>query len=398
LAADSWRIILVTPGRRITAAILPLVSAELPTAQVIELQGYPKDGNLGDLGSSGAICFLDLISDPEDGVEALTRLVQGSPNVPVVALVPDSNPSLILQALRVGARDFLTEPFSPDQFRTVLDKLASILPHLTAGLGRIFTVIPAKGGCGASTLAFNLAVQLRKAGAERTLLADLDPMTGTQAFQMKLRPGFSFLEILNQGSGLDADIWRGVVQSYSGIDVLLAPDHPVDGAQEMGDTRPILEFSRRMYDAIVADMGCAYGEWTLSAARVSDEILLTATNELPSLQAAQRVMSYLDSNGIASQKIRLVVNRFNKDVGLSKEMIETAMQTSVYQLIPSDYDDAQQALLEGKPLQNTSTIGKPIAKMAANLIGKDVTENKNADKSKSPGALSGLFGLFSRST
>ncbi len=398
MAGDSWRIILVTPGRRITAAILPIVSAELPTTQVIELQGYPKDGAFGDLGASGAICFLDLISDPEDGIDALTRMVQVSPNVPVVALVPDSDPALILQALRVGARDFLTEPFSPEQFRTVLDKLSSILPHLTAGLGRVYTVIPAKGGCGASTLAFNLAVQLRKAGAERTLLADLDPMTGTQAFQMKLRPGFSFLEILNQGAGLDADIWRGVVQSFHGLDVLLAPDHPVDGAQEMGDTRPILEFSRRIYDAVVADMGCAYGEWTLSAARISDEIFLTTTNELPSLQAAQRVMSYLENNGIAAQQIRLIVNRFNKDVGLSKEMIETAMQTEVYLLIPSGYEDAQQALLEGKPIAATSSVGKPIASLAARLAGKDTPDARKSEKSKSPGALSGLFGLFSRST
>jgi pilus assembly protein CpaE len=166
----------------------------------------------------------------------------------------------------------------------------------------------------------------------------------------------------------------------------------------MGDTRPILEFSRRMYDAVVADMGCAYGEWTLSAARISDEIFLTTTNELPSLQAAQRVMSYLENNGIAAQQIRLIVNRFNKDVGLSKEMIETAMQTEVYLLIPSGYEDAQQALLEGKPIAAASAVGKPIATLAARLAGKDSPDARKAEKAKSPGALSGLFGLFSRST
>lgn len=399
MAAESWRIVLVTPGRKITSELLPLVSSEIPLAQVIELQGYPLDGKLGDIGQSGMICFLDLITDEEAGLTSLAKIVEVMPSVPVVSLVRDSNPQLILQALRLGAKDFLTQPFNSDQFRTVMEKLAQLIPELAAQQGRVISIIPAKGACGASTIAFNLAAQLKKAGPGRTLLADLDPVTGTQAFQMKLKPHFSFLDILNQGGALDADVWRGVVQNYSGMDILLSPESPVDGAQEMGSTRPILEFARRLYDFVVADLGNAYGEWALSAARASDDVFLVTTNELPALQAAQRVMNYYEHNAIPRQRIHLIINRFNRDVGLTKDMIETALQSDIYQLIVSDYEGVQRALLEGKPIQSSTSIGKQIAQIAARIRGiDDDKQKKKTEKAGSGGTFSGLFGLFSRST
>lgn len=399
MAAESWRIVLVTPGRKITSELLPIVSTELPSAQVIELQGYPIDGELGDVGRSGFICFLDLITNEDAGLQALASIVRLYPSIPVVSLVPSSNPQLILQALRTGAMDFLTQPFSSDQFRTVVEKLAQSIPELLTEEGRVISVIPAKGGCGASTIAFNLATQLKRAGSEKTLLADLDPLTGTQAFQLKLKPGFSFLDILNQGTSLDIDVWRGCIHDYSGIDVLLSPETPLEGAQEIGDSRPILEFSRRLYDNVVADLGNAYGEWTLSALRASECAFLITTNELPALQAAQRVINYYENHNIPRQKIQLIINRFNRDVGLSKEMIETALQSDIYQVINSDYEGVQRALLDGKPIVSSTQIGKQIAQVAAKILGKDNDkEKKAAEKGRSGGGLSGLFGLFSRSS
>jgi pilus assembly protein CpaE len=216
---------------------------------------------------------------------------------------------------------------------------------------------------------------------------------------MKLKPGFSFIDIISQGAALDADVWRGVVQSYSGIDVLLSPQNPVEGAQEMGDTRPILDFSRRLYDNVVIDLGNAYGEWALSAVRASDQVFLVTTNELPALQAAQRVMSYYENHGIARQGIHLIINRFNRDVGLTKEMIETALQTEIYQIVASDYEGVQRALLDGKPIQVSTSIGKQIQQIAERILGVDLEkQKKKTEKSNSGGGLSGLFGLFSRST
>jgi pilus assembly protein CpaE len=330
---------------------------------------------------------------------ALGRIVAQAPRVPVVVLVPGHDPQLILEALRSGASEFLTQPFSNEQFRTVLEKLAQRNPDLVAEQGRLIVVVPAKGSCGASTLAFNLAIQIRKSGSKNTLLADLDPITGIQAFQMKLKPNFSFMDALAHASRLDGDLWKGIVQNYQGIDVLLPPDSPVDGAQEVSDSRPLLDFARRMYDYSVADLGNAYGDWALSAIRCADEVFLTTTNELPALQAAQRVIGYYEGNGIQRQRIHLIVNRFSKDIGLTKDMVETALQTDVYQVLSSDYEGVQRALLDGKPILNTATVGKQIQQLAARVTGANERSKQTEEKRSVPGALGGIFGgLFSRST
>ena len=47
--------------------------------------------------------------------------------------------------------------------------------------------MPAKGAAGATTIACNLAYQCKRLGASKILLADLDPLTGTVSFVLKLK-------------------------------------------------------------------------------------------------------------------------------------------------------------------------------------------------------------------
>ena len=87
---------------------------------------------------------------------------------------------------------------------------------------------PTKGACGASTIAANLAHKRKTFGVDRLLLADLDPLTGTVSFLLKLKSNYSFLDAMNLASSLDGDLWKGVVSSMDGIDVVLAPENPMD--------------------------------------------------------------------------------------------------------------------------------------------------------------------------
>ncbi|HEY3743776.1 MAG TPA: hypothetical protein VGL53_28220, partial [Bryobacteraceae bacterium] len=135
-----------------------------------------------------------------------------------------------------------------------------------------------------------------------------------------------------------------------------------------------------------------YGPWNLSQAQLADEVLLVTTNELPALQAAQRALNYLDTGHVGRFKTRLVVNRYNRDVGLSKEVIATALNSDVYHLIPSDFEAIQKGLMEGKPISASSAVGKGMAQLGDRLAGREETERK------SNSTLSGLLSLFSRSS
>jgi len=143
---------------------------------------------------------------------------------------------------------------------------------------------------------------------------------------------------------------------------------------------------------VVLDTNSVYGEWNLNQARLANELLLITTNELPALQAAQRALSYLDTHRIGRWKIRLVVNRYLRDVGLSREVIGTALHTEVFDTLPSDYEAVQRALLDGKAIPASTPFGKGVAQMVERLGGKTEPGNKKGS------SLSGLLGLFSKTS
>jgi pilus assembly protein CpaE len=400
LAFDDWRVHLISPNRKVLATLSSLTGVELPGAGVLEQCCPLSQMKLPAVGAGGQreICILDLSVDEHNGLDAIHAVRSANPEIIIVAAVTNEQPSLILQALRQGANDFLTSPFTADQLHSVVQKLAQQEPQLAQARGRVVAIVPAKGACGASTIAFNLAVQLRKATQQRILLADLDPITGTQSFQMELKASYSFLDALQHIDTLDADLWKGLIQTYQGFDVLLPPDNPLAGTQDSRNARPIIDFARKLYQCVLVDIGDAYDEWALSIIRLADEVLLVATNELPALQAAQRLLGYYSSEGISRHKIRLVLNRHSKEVGLSKDMVEMALSTDVFHVLSSDYASVQTALLEGKPVSSNSSFGKQLGELADRIAGAGALKPAAVEESsKKSGMLSGLFSLFSRS-
>jgi pilus assembly protein CpaE len=391
------RAVVISPDSRMVEELEPVLRQHLSGTPVSHLRTYPSPRDLaGALGAGGShLVFLDVISDHEQSIQLLTEIVRLGGSTQVIALIGGNEPDLILRCLRAGAIDFLLQPFTGDQVEAAMAKLARLQPTAESSgkePAKIFAVMPAKGACGATTIAVNLAFQWKRHG--KVLLADLDPLAGTTSFLLKIKSTYSFLDALNHAHELDVDLWNGMVTHVNGIDVLLAPELMVEGTQDLKDPSPVLEYARHIYDMIVVDTGSVYGDWNLNTARLANELLLVTTNELPALQAAQRALSYLDTNRIGRWKIRLLVNRYHRDVGLSRDVIGTALHTEVFDILPSDYEAVQKALMEGKPAPSNTAIGKAIIQLADRLGG----HREQAKKTTSLGGLLGLFGKTSKST
>jgi pilus assembly protein CpaE len=396
-SASSKRAIVISPNSRMADELSPLLTTHLPGVPSSHVRGYPSPRDLGEaMGGGGlSLCFLDVVTDPEQALQLLGEMARMGPSIQVVALLAGNDPDAMLRCLRGGAVDFLIQPFTPEQVEGVLAKLARTLPSEGGGKepAKIFVVMPAKGACGATTIASNLAFQWKRLGAKRVLLADLDPLTGTLSFLLKIKSVYSFADVLMRAYELDHDLWNSMVTPVHGIDVLLAPEILVEGANDLRDPSPILDYARHNYDVVIIDAGGVYGEWNLNQARMANELLLVTTNELPALQAAQRALSYLDANRIGRWKIRLIVNRYMRDVGLSREVISTALHTEVYDIFPSDYEAVQKSMMEGKPAPSSTSFGKSIMLLAEKLSGQTETAKK-----KKSSSLGGLLGLFTKTS
>jgi two-component system response regulator HydG len=71
-----------------------------------------------------SIAVIDLKMEPLDGIEILKRMKDISPAVEVLMISAYGTVETAVKAMRLGANDFLTKPFSPDELRLRIEKIA----------------------------------------------------------------------------------------------------------------------------------------------------------------------------------------------------------------------------------------------------------------------------------
>jgi pilus assembly protein CpaE len=388
---------IVCPHAGMMAELIPILSTRLPEVSLVPSKAYLEAPAIREQFSAEkpAVCFLDVETDPERALAVAAEILALQPGLPIVILLERNDPTLVLRFLRRGAAEFLLRPFSPEEFKAVLERLAPVAPLPRFGKGgRVICVAPAKGACGASTIAANLAAHAAQSNEGRVLLADLDPLTGVIAFLIKVKSPYSFLDALSRATSLDEDLWRGIISSRAGLDVLPAPDNPTDAMAELPDPAPLIEFARQRYDLVVVDSPPPFSRWATELASLCDELVLVTTNELAAVHAAQRALAHLERRRIERSKVRLVLSRFVRAVGLSREAIATALHIEVAHLVPAEPETIHRSIVEAKPAPASSAVGRSLRELAEQLSGRPV---RRAPRPRS--AWSGILSsLFSKAT
>lgn len=314
------------------------------------------------------VCFIDVGSS--DQALALVHELAGA-DVPVAALHLNNDSDLILRSFRSGASEFLFAPIAEvdviEAFERLLRKSGSNSPNSKPG--KIWTVMPAKPNFGATTISCNLAVRIRQLLRRPVLLADMDPLLGSVSFALKLKSAFSFVDMVNRGSQIDKDLWRKIIVPYQDVDVLPGPEIPRFETLSSSGLPAFLQFVRLNYSAVLLDSPGPLSDWHLSVARSADEVLLVTTNELAAVHASSRAIQLLERAGTERSRIRLIVNRYDKDNGLLQEAIETALKFEVFWKLPNDYVPVQKSLLDGKMVTSNCRLGESMEGLAQHLTG-----------------------------
>jgi pilus assembly protein CpaE len=395
-AGGGWDAWLLCPDRRMASELTVLLAQDAPSMQVTHCVDYAAAWQRATAagGRPPMVCFLDVCSNRNEALGLLPRLAEPPLQVPIVALISEDNPGLALRCLRMGASGCLIHPFDDDQLLPVLSRIGylDLSPEAAGAPHKVLAVLPAKGSSGATTLAANLACLAGRTGFGRVLLADMDPLAGTLAFVLKLKSPFSFADALAHSKQLDADLWRGLVTPYRGLDVLLSPENPSDCDSDAAGVSSLLAYAKRVYDLIVLDTGSPYSVLGLQLLKSSHEILLVTTTTFGSIYGARRALRYLSDNNASLSKVRLVLRHWRRESGLEQEEIESALGMSIYHVLPSDPQSVEDALLEGRPVSPGSPYGKSLAELASRVLQRD------AEDARRPSPLKGLRSLFSRGT
>jgi pilus assembly protein CpaE len=264
------------------------------------------------------------------------------PELGVVLIRRRIDLTVLGQAIRSGAREVvssddlasLTEAAqrSLDISRSMQGSGGADLPR-----GEVVTVFAAKGGCGKTTVATNLAVALAAGGARRVCLVDLDLAFGDVAITMQLFPAHTIVDAVAMSDHLDETGIRSLLTPHSpGLDTLLAPVEP--GQAELIPVPLVTNLLRtlqQMFDYVVVDTPPAFTEHVLAALDLSDHSVLLATLDIPSLKNLRLTLDTLDLLGYPRNTWQLVLNRSDAKVGLSVGDVEKTLKAPIAALIPS---------------------------------------------------------------
>ncbi len=295
--------------------------------------------------------IISLGANSEQGITLIKRLCLESPKTALISAAQNATPDLLLQSLRAGAREFLQLPIKADELKTVLDRVADFCAGQVEApkrKGRMVAVFSSKGGCGTSFIATNLAAST---GA-RTVLVDLNLQAGDLPLFLGVDPKYSFADMAENRMRLDDALINSFTTPYSSSLSLLAAPKEADLADEI-EPEHVFEVLRRLresYEYVVLDPQHTFDSITLAALDQADEIVLVLTLDIPAIRSTQRALEIFDRLGYPRKKIRIVVNRWSKQIDLDLRHVEKFLGEPVIGFVPSDYQTAVTSINLGRPL------------------------------------------------
>lgn len=305
--------------------------AETPTEQLIVL------GPGVELGDALAIAAEYRVSRPALGVVLLRSKV---------------DVGLLGEAIRAGVREVVPANDSAALLAACARSLEISrqmgpvsLPRGAGATGsaldaKVITVFAAKGGCGKTTLATNIAVALAADGARRVGLVDLDLAFGDVAIMMQLVPERSIADAVGLGEGLDETALRTLLTPYApGLSTLLAPAGPAEAERiTQGMVAEVLRLARGMFDYLVVDTPPQFTDHVLAALDVSHLHVLLTTPDIPALKNLRITLDTFDLLDLPKEHRLVVLNRSDAKVGLTASDIERVIRVPIAAHVPSSRD------------------------------------------------------------
>jgi pilus assembly protein CpaE len=329
--------------------------------------------------------------DPDSGIAAIEILAK-EPQVTVFAVSALNQPQVIIRAMRAGASEFLDRDMASGALLEAFARLHANLQGRKSGgaRGKLITILSAKGGCGATTVAVNTAVALQKQYSH-VALVDLAPL-GHTSLHLNVRPQFGLVDALHNLHRMDASLLEGfMTELASGLRLLPGLSVPVPLEVENSDLVLLFDLLLDHYKYVIVDGSNRMDKISHTVCDLSELVLLVVQADVSSLWSAGRVRDFLGDDP-ANRRVQLLVNRHRKIAGFSDEDAEAATNCRVFWKIPNQFNAIGPAIDRGNPvaLQNNSEIGRSfselaaaLAKLAPNYIPRpETSENRRKEQSQ----------------
>ncbi len=360
--------------RRMSRAHVKVLMGGLPAA--VEFYGSAPTPNLVVVESKGRA------EDILGHLDGLAEVCDPGTKVLVIGHVNDV--LLYRELIRRGVSEYVVAPLDLfDVLRAIGDLYHS--PE-AALLGRSVAFIGAKGGCGSSTIAHNVAWSIAKTFANDVMVADFDLAWGTAGLDFNQDPTQGVLDALLSPERIDEVFLDRLLTKCSDHLSLLAAPALLDRTYDFDELAfdPTVEVARGNVPVVVLDLPHQWTDWVRRQLREADEVVIVATPDLANLRNAKNLSDVLRAARPNDAPPRLVFNQVGmpKRPEIKLDDFAKALDLTVAATIPFDAalfgNAANKGLMIGE-LDAKHAVAETFRSLAGQVTGR--TEIRKAKKS-----------------
>jgi pilus assembly protein CpaE len=334
--------------------------------------------------SNPDLVVVALDADHAKALQLIGHLGAEFPAVPILAVSAKGDGQSILQALRGGAKEFLTQPVVLEELLVALQRLkqnrgvtdvAGV--NGTAGADSLtLAILGSRGGVGCTSLAVNLGCNMAQDRNRNVALIDLDLALGDADVALDLIPDYTLADVALSIDKLDMTFLRRSMSKHaSGLSLLPHPIQLEDvGLIHEDHLQRVISLLRASYSQLIFDLSKRFTPTDLAAMRMADVILVVAQLELTSLRNVVRMTHALKAEDGLGEKVKVVLNRVGApDCEISLKKAEETIGQPVFWQVPNDYKAMLGSRNAGEPLLQfapKSKLHQSLAGLSEALVGK----------------------------
>jgi pilus assembly protein CpaE len=305
---------------------------------------------------------------------------------PLIVVGPAGHPEAMRLAIRSGAKDFLPEPVTASELVAALQRVRDETARRRArATGGVHVIVGSAGGAGSSFIATNVARILTseadRPGAAAPMLVDMDLNFAPLAHYLDLQPDRGLLQAIESVEVLDEVALTGFGAKHrSGLRLLSAASGHTVLAKDISPERlaRLLEVLASYHPHVVVDVPHTLDALTATVFSVATQVVLVLQQSLLHLRNAARLQRILlHELGVAPERIRVLVNRYQKDALVELADIKRSLSAEALLTVPSHYRSALESADSGVTLYDAdrnSNVIRALRELTTSLTGGTGTE------------------------
>ncbi|HEY1861563.1 MAG TPA: response regulator [Gemmataceae bacterium] len=348
------------------------------------------------------VAVISLDADHAKAIQLISQVTEQYPTLPILAVSGCNDGQSILQALRSGAREFLTQPVVLEELLTALKRLQQtrLTGESFPGMGMskkldttVIAVAGSGGGVGCTSLAVNLGTSLAQYPDHSVALIDLDLALGDADVALDLMPDYTLADVALNIERLDMTFLRRSLSKHSsGLSLLPHPVQMEDaGIIREEHVQRVIGLLRASYSHLILDLSKGFTPTDVTSLRMADTILLVAQLDLSSLRNVVRMLLTLQTEDGMADKVKVVLNRVGSECDISLKKAEETIGKPIFWQIPNDPKAMIESRNAGVPLLQHAPKCKSqqsIAGLAQAIGGK---QDAPAPATRKAGGWRGIF-------